>query len=197
MNRSPAVARNPALWLALPTLLVGSSGCDRPREAVQTEINGAFNVEHVRVAPESLNAYIADHQGFTSLGGQMRCAYAPLGQEAGRVFVWAICIELLPSPDRQELVRGSAMSLPVALQVETQDGRPHIVGIEVPQDGDQYGASIRRIFPESEWPRIFPHTETENARGRALAKQLQVEAVERFRLPPEAARTPPRKLGGT
>jgi hypothetical protein len=89
------------------------------------------------------------------------------------------------------------MSLPVALQVKTQDGRARIVGIEVPQDGTQYGASIRRIFPESVWPRIFPHTEIENARGRALAKQLQVEAVERFRLPPEAARTAPQKLGGT
>ncbi|MDQ6770134.1 MAG: hypothetical protein M3Z54_09115 [Gemmatimonadota bacterium] len=198
MNRSPAVARYRALWLALPTLLVGSSGCDRPSAAaLRTDINGAFSVEHVRVAPDSLNAYIADHQGFTSLGGQMRCAYAPLDQDAGRVFVWAICIELLPSPDRQELVRGSAMSLPVALQVETQDDRARIVGIAVPQMGDQYGTSIRRIFPESLWPRIFPHTEIENARGRALAKQLQVEAVERFRLPSEAARTPPQKPGAS
>lgn len=198
MNRSPAVARYRGLWLALPTLLVGSSGCDRQRTAaVRTDINGAFSIEHVRVAPESINAYIADHQGFTSLGGQMRCAYAPLGQEAGRVFVWATCIELLPSPSGQELVRGSAMSLPVALQVKTQDGRARIVGSEVPEMGAQYGASIRRIFPESVWAHIFPHTETENARGRALAKQLQVEAVERFRLPSEAARTPPRKPGAS
>jgi hypothetical protein len=185
-----------ALLLALPALIVGSSGCDgRRTAAVPSGINGAFSVENLRVAPESLNAYIAEHRGFTSIGGEMRCAYAPLGQQAERLFVWALCLELLPSANGQELVRGSGMSLPVALQVETHDGRARVVGIEVPQDGDQYGASIRRIFPESQWSDILSHTEKENARGTALAKQLQTEAVERFRLPPEAGRAPPRKRG--
>ena len=74
-------------------VLFACMGCQTPQDA--DSINNPFTVSGVRVEPDSLNAYLAAHRGFTSRGGEMRCAYRPLGQERNRVFVWAICSELL------------------------------------------------------------------------------------------------------
>ncbi|HEX9309190.1 MAG TPA: hypothetical protein VF887_00125, partial [Gemmatimonadaceae bacterium] len=112
-----------------------------------------FTVGGIRVDPDSLNAYLATHRGFTSRGGEMRCAYRPLGQRGTRVFVWAVCVELLAVDGH--LVDGSAMSLPAAFDIEVRGSRARVVGVEIPTDGNDYGASIRRIFPPSTWPAIF------------------------------------------
>ncbi|MFL5598775.1 MAG: hypothetical protein ACJ78I_00075 [Gemmatimonadaceae bacterium] len=152
-------------------------------------INRPFTVNRVRIDPDSLNAYLAAHRGFTSRGGEMRCAYKPLGQRDARVFVWALCTELLAIEGH--LVNGSGMSLPAAFQIAVDSGRARIVGVEVPQDGSGYGPSIRRIFPASTWPAIFSGG-TREGPGAGLEHHLRMEAAARFGLPPTAADAPRR-----
>jgi len=147
-------------------------------------INKPFTVSGARVEPDSLNAYLASHRGFTSRGGEMRCAYRPLGQSGMRVFVWAVCSELLSIDNR--LVDGSGMSLPAAFQIEVEGGRARVVATEVPADGSGYGPSIRRIFPSSTWPAIFANGTSESP-AIGLQDRLRREAAARFGLPPAAA----------
>ena len=143
-------------------------------------INKPFTIDGVRVEPDSLNAYLALHRGFTSKAGEMRCAYRPLGQSGKRVFVWSMCSELLAVDGR--LVDGSGMSLPAAFEIEVDSGHARVAGVEVPQDGSGYAPSIRRIFPADIWPAIF--TDTPAAR---LDNYLRREAADRFGLPAAAA----------
>jgi hypothetical protein len=147
-------------------------------------INQSFTVNGVHVEPDSLNAYLAAHRGFTSRGGEMRCAYKPLGQRGTRVFVWAVCEELLAADG--QLVNGSAMSLPAAFEIAADSGRARIVNVEIPEDGNRYGPSIRRIFPWSTWPAIFSNGEP-NQPAAGLDSSLRREAAARFGLPPAAA----------
>jgi len=153
-------------------------------------INQPFIVNGVSIEPDSLNAYLVAHHGFTSHGGEMRCAYAPLGQEGTRVFVWATCSELLAVDDH--LVDGSGVSMPAAFEIEVDSARARIVGVEVPEMGNRYAPSIRRIFPESIWPQIFGANERYRQSGVALSDHLRMEAAVRFGLPPAAASAPRR-----
>jgi hypothetical protein len=167
----------------LVVLLACTGQTDRSADT----INKPFTVNGARVEPDSLNAYLAAHRGFTSKGGEMRCAYRPLGQSATKVFVWAICSELLAVDGR--LIDGSGMSLPAAFAIEVDSGRSRIVGVEVPQDGSGYGSSIQRIFPASTWPAIF----ADRAHGHptaGLEGYLRREAAVRFKLPAAAASAP-------
>jgi hypothetical protein len=143
-------------------------------------INQPFRVDGVRVAPESLNTFLVARRGFTSQGGEMRCAYTPLGQEGLRVFVWAVCTELTRSGDR--LVEGSGMSVPVAFTLEVLDSAARVVRMDLPEDGDRYGPSARRIFPRSVWPRIFATGSRQRAHVRALEQRLRADASTRLGL---------------
>ena len=150
-------------------------------------INKPFTVNGARVEPDSLNAYLAKHRGFTSKSGEMRCAYRPLGQRGTRVFVWAVCSELLAVDGR--LIDGSGMSLPAAFEIEVDSGRPRVVGVEVPDDGNRYGPSIRRIFPAETWPAIFADRGREHP-AEGLGIYLRRQAAARFGLPAAAASAP-------
>jgi hypothetical protein len=163
-------------------------GCGRGESPAA--INQPFTVNGVVVEPDSLNAYLAAHRGFTSRGGEMRCAYSPLGQQEKRVFVWAVCNEFLAVDGR--LVDGSGMALAAAFKIEVDSNRARVVGVEVPDMGNRYAPSIRRIFPESIWPQIFDATGRDRQRGLALGKHLRTQAASRLRLSPAAASAPRR-----
>ena len=167
--------------------LVVLLGCTGQIDRSADTINRPFTVNGARVDADSLNTYLAAHRGFTSKGGEMRCAYRPLGQSGAKVFVWAICSELLAVDGR--LIDGSGMSLPAAFAIEVDGGRARIVGVEVPQDGNGYGPSIRRIFPASTWPAIFADR-TRGHPAAGLGDYLRREAATRFRLPATAASAP-------
>jgi hypothetical protein len=147
-------------------------GCRRSESPVA--INQPFTVNGVVVEPDSLNTYLAGHRGFTSRGGEMRCAYSPLGQQGTRVFVWAVCNELLAVDGR--LVQGSGMARAAAFEIEVDSMRAKVVGVEVPEDGNRYAPSIRRIFPQRIWRQIFEATGPDRQRGVALAQHLRAQA---------------------
>jgi len=162
-------------------------GCGRSESPAA--INQPFTVNGVVVEPDSLNAYLAAHRGFTSRGGEMRCAYSPLGQEGTRVFVAAVCNELVVVDGR--LVQGSGMGRAAAFEIEVDSMRAKVVGVEVPEDGNRYAPSIRRIFPQSIWPQIFEATGRDRQRGVALTQYLRAQAEASLRAAPagEVARS--------
>ena len=173
--------------IALAALVACS---ERQENQSASAMNQQFIVNGVSIEPDSLNAYLIAHRGFTSRGGEMRCAYAPLGQQGTRVFVWAVCGEHL-AVDGQ-LFDGSGMSLPAAFEMEIEGTRARVRGVEVPEMGNRYAPSIRRIFPESIWPQIFGANERYRQRGVALGNHLRMEAAARLGLPPAAASAPRR-----
>ena len=120
----------------------------------------------------------------------MRCAYSALGQQETKVFVWAICGEHLAADG--QLFDGSGMSLPAAFEIEVDGARARVVGVDVPEMGNRYTPSIRRIFPERVWPQIFGAHDRYRQRGVALGNHLRAEAADRLGLPPTAARAPRR-----
>ncbi|MFN2637721.1 MAG: hypothetical protein ABR585_11895 [Gemmatimonadaceae bacterium] len=152
-------------------------------------INEPFTVNGVRVEPDSLNTYLAAHKGFTSRGGEMRCVYRPLGQSGTKVFVWAVCGELLAVDG--DLVEGSGMSVPAAFDIRVDNSKARVTRVEVPEDGSGYGSSIQRIFPASIWPAIFP-SGSQDQPAAGLGNELRLEAAARFRLSPSAASAPRR-----
>ncbi|MFL5555834.1 MAG: hypothetical protein ACJ78D_08575, partial [Gemmatimonadaceae bacterium] len=179
---SPCGLHSRALGLAVLLACTGREA--NPDDAA---INGPFKLNGVRVEPDSLNAYLATHRGFTSRGGEMRCAYRPLGQQDTRVFVWAVCMEMLAMDGH--LVEGSGMSLAAAFRIAVDSGRTRVVGVEVPQDGNGYGPSVRRIFPASTWPAIFSGG-TRDGAGAGLVDHLRLEATTRLGLAPAAKGAP-------
>jgi hypothetical protein len=172
-----------ARLFALAVLLACTGRVDQSAST----INRPFSVNGARIEPDSLNVYLAAHRGFTSKGGEMRCAYRPLGQRGTRVFVWAVCSELLAVDGR--LIDGSGMSLPAAFEIKVDSGRSRVVGVEVPEDGNRYGPSIRRIFPASTWPAIFADRGRDHPTA-GLGDYLRREAAARFGLPASAATAP-------
>jgi hypothetical protein len=160
--------------------LLACAGCRRHES--RAAVNQPFTVNGVVVEPDSLNAYLAAHRGFTSRGGEMKCAYYPLGQEGTRVFVQAICIELLAEDG--QLVEGSGMGRAAAFEIETDGRLARVAGVEIPEDGNRWAPSIRRIFPPSVWQQIFEATGRDRERGAALHNHLRAEAAASLRLPP-------------
>jgi len=158
---------------ALLAAILAEYGCRRNES--QPTINQPFSVNGVVVEPDSLNAYLAAHRGFTSRGGEMKCAYYPLGQEGTRVFVQTICIELL-AVDGQ-LVEGSGMGLPAAFEIKTDGRLARVARVEIPEDGNRWAPSIRRIFPPGVWEQIFEATGRDRQRGAALHNHLRAEAA--------------------
>jgi hypothetical protein len=137
-----------------------------------TAVDSVFTISGRALPPANVNAYLEQHLGFTSRGGQMRCAYVPLGNDADRVFVNTACMEFVRAGDT--LATGSGRGGPVALRVAIVGDSAAIVGHEVSQDGGGYSESVRRIFPEEVAERIFdapvPDTLRQHLRRAAAAR---------------------------
>ncbi len=145
-------------------------------------IDSVLTVGGRRVPPAVLNRYVADNVGFTSRGGEMRCAYLPLGVEQDRVFVNTLCLELIDAGD--SLVTGSGRGGPIALKTVVEDNSVRVASHEVPEDGNRYTPSIRRIFPRAIAEQIVETDRAHNARVGMLEAYLRGEAAARLGLRP-------------
>ncbi len=145
------------ITLAMISLVPVAAGC---REAAvpphSRAVDSTFTVAGRPVAPEALNAYVAQHTGFTSRDGEMRCAYIPLAQREERIFLQTLCLEMVAEGD--SLVVGSGRGVPVALRLAPSGDSVRIVSHDVPEDGGGYAPSVERIFPEDVARQIFAYT---------------------------------------
>ncbi|HEU4562872.1 MAG TPA: hypothetical protein VFS20_33890 [Longimicrobium sp.] len=145
---------------------------------VEEPVNAPLHVGSHVIPAEEVRAYLAEHVGFTSRGGTVFCSYAVVGQEGHRVFVDAVCEELVAGLDSLE--SGSGTGVPVALEVDTVPA-PRIRAHRRPGDGNRYARDLRAIFPQSVLRRIDLPAAERNARGmrlraenRRLAGQLGI-----------------------
>ena len=137
-----------------------------------------------------LNGHIAKRLGFTSRGGEMRCAYLPLGQtdpapDAGqqsrivRVYVSTLCLELVRDAD--SLASGSGRGGPAAVTVILEGDSLQLADVEVPPDGGGHAAGVRRIFPAAIAARILDRPiGRRNAESGVLEARLRSEAARRL-----------------
>ena len=165
--------------LAAATLAATACRAERvpPDAALAAAVDSTFHVAGRPVPPALVNAYLAEHLGFTSRGGEMRCAYLPLGQAEARLFVSTLCLELVRDAD--SLAAGSGRGGPVALRVTAEGDSVRITGHEAPDDGGGHAASIRRIFPAAVAGRILDRPDGSGV----LERHLRAEASRRLGLP--------------
>jgi hypothetical protein len=157
------------LWLILSigsTLLAGCQSVAQPA-VHETAVANALQTEVIE-------SYLVDHLGVPAWDGKVFCSYAILDAEqvsGGYVYLWALCLQQHLEEDG--LVVGAGISVPVALQVQEENGNWGIVGYLVPQDGTFFGADVRKIFPKSTWDQILPGNNREINQKNELVQRLE------------------------
>jgi hypothetical protein len=135
-------------------------------------INPRIGVGSDTLAPETIDSALAARLGGTSRGGRVFCAYTPLGQEANRIAVWALCQEFVASGDSVETGTGS--SAPALLVVDASGGGAagaRIAEVRVPRDGNFWSRDVESIFPNEVVRRIQVPTAAHNRRAQLLLTQ--------------------------
>jgi hypothetical protein len=147
------------------------AACANKPAASSAAVDSTFTIAGQAVPAARINSYLSTHLGFTSRGGDMHCAYTPLGQDSTRIFIQTLCLELVQSGD--SVAHGSGRGGPVALTVTRDGDSVRIVSHDVPVDGGGQAESIRRIFPASVAEQIFAggaHNDKLEAHLRAAAQ---------------------------
>jgi hypothetical protein len=145
-------------------------------------IDSVLTINGRRIPPAVLNRSVADNVGFTSRNGEMRCAYVPLGVAEDRVFLETLCLELVDTGD--SLATGSGRGGPIALRIAVDENAIRVASHEVPQDGNRYGPSVRRIFPPRIADRILDAHQGHKAHVGMLEAYLRGDAAARLGLRP-------------
>ena len=114
-------------------------------------------------------------------GGKVFCAYELIGTETAgtrkHVFLWAHCMEFRPQGNY--LAEGTGLSLPVFL-VSIPSCHGELIETHcVPADGEEYGNSVRKIFPVRYHKAIFTEGATYDRRARTL-QRISCEKAKRY-----------------
>ncbi len=109
----------------------------------------------VQIDPELALAIIPaiEAQAFTSRDGKVFCSDETLMVTEEKVFVWALCEEFVLADGNLET--GSAFSMPFAVHFVKDESGFRVGRIEPPEDGGNYAASVRRLFPKELHDRIL------------------------------------------
>jgi hypothetical protein len=172
--------------------LASACASDRtPEPSPSPTADAPFVLDGRPLDPARLNAHVAQRIGFTSRGGEMRCAYLPLGQtepvpdsgrrqaRVARVYLSTLCLELVRDAD--SLASGSGRGGPVAVTVMLEGDSLGLAEVVVPPDGGGHAAGVRRIFPPAIAARILrPTIESSSPEPSALEARLRSEAARRL-----------------
>ena len=154
----------------------GDAGGGRHASDVAGEpVNPPLVVGTDTLPPALVQAALVRQLGFTSRGGRVFCAYTPLGQDGGRLFVWWLCQEQIRGPDSIET--GSGSGGPAVLEADTTSDPPRIARIRVPRDGAAWSRDIDAMFPRDVVRRIHAPTESLSRRGRRLSAETRRAAA--------------------
>jgi hypothetical protein len=133
---------------------------------------------------DTIQQYLESSLESPTAGGKMFCAYELYGAESKRnkkyLYLWATCSEYYL---KDALLRqGAAVSIPIALIAEaTPDG--YLIKAQMkPVDGEDYGASIRRIFPRKYHDAIFAEGQKYDRRAEALLRETAKKARAYYQL---------------
>lgn len=131
-----------------------------------------------------IQSYLESHIESPSFGGKMFCVYKLFGIETegnnDHIYLWALCMEYYTK--NNALLKGTGISLPVALISVRSPQGSKIVKHKKPVDGEGYGESIRRIFPRKYHKTIFAETEEYNKRAERLMVDVEKRAKKYYSL---------------
>lgn len=119
--------------------------------------------------------YAMESPGF---GGKMFCTYELYGKEPQgkkqHLYLWAFCMEYYV---KQGVLReGTGVSMPVVL-VSIPSCQGDLIETHYrPVDGEDYGNSIRRLFPPRYLPSIFAPGDAYNRRAESLQQKARKNA---------------------
>ena len=122
---------------------------DKTPSGTQSESSVPLPVTKATVE-EAINKYPTTQLLKPEYGGKVFCSYYHYGfdeeKEKNMVYTysWAYCEEYYK--EGGTLKMGSGVSMPVKFALELQNGILGVQGHEVPEDGEGYGASIRKMF---------------------------------------------------
>ena len=128
--------------------------------------------------------YIENHIEFPGFGGKMFCAYKLFGIETtgnnNHIYLWTLCMEYYVKDS--VLLKGTGVSMPVALISVRSPQGSKILEHKKPVDGEGYSESIRQIFPKQYHKAIFAESKEYNRRAESLMKDVEEQAKKYYRL---------------
>lgn len=77
--------------------------------------------------------------------GKMYSAFKIFGTDSNKIYVWMLKYEYLGQG--KELTNG--VSIPIVLYIESKDGEIEIKNHKYPKDGEGYGKSLKKLFPQN------------------------------------------------
>lgn len=166
---------------SLPILLLAAaflSSCAKETETITRipEEKLAF------INSKEIEQYLAANIGEESFAGVIFCAYDILDNQLQDdqyvLYLWALCQEFYQ--DHGQISRGTGISLPVAVVLQSQDNNFLIMEYSIPRDGPNYDNDLKTIFPDPVWTTILT-TDTnsineQNERIHALEEKIENNA---------------------
>jgi phage shock protein C len=110
----------------------------RVREVTEVTLDKLSPVQRSQIKDYLKNEFISPN-----FGGEIFADYYIFGKDPENIYLWAYISEYYREDG--DLKQGTAVSLPVALNVQHQD----IIGYSIPGDGASYSRDVRDIFPEN------------------------------------------------
>ena len=127
---------------------------------------------------DHMRRYLENTLESPGFGGKMFCTYEFYGKEPQgnkqHLYLWAFCMEYYV---KQGVLReGTGISLPVVLVTVPSCHGDLIETHFKPLDGEDYGNSIRSLFPPKYLPAIFAPGDAYNRRADTLQKKARQNA---------------------
>jgi len=154
-------------------------GCE-PSEAIDDEEYRSLNA--------LVQRYLSKKVMTPSFGGQIFADFKFLdnvaNEETGNVEynVWALVSEYYPTADGKLIKQGTAMSMPIVIEIE-ETGRAYIIrGHKIPADGTGYADSVKAIFSKDAQAWIFSQ-EDHSVIIKNLVNSVRSQASMTYALP--------------
>ena len=143
------------------------------------------------VSPLVMQEFLEQNIGVAGFGGKVFCAYETLTSqenEAGGAeeYLWTLCQEYYKVG--QDLMKGTGVSVPVAIFLKRKGDNYQIASFFLPGDGEDYAKGIQGVFPPEIWPLIFPTDQvgrnSYNQRAQRLEDVAERRAMAYFKANP-------------
>lgn len=104
--------------------------------------------EDITPTATAIGTYLEENLLLPAFGGRVFAACEILGAGPREIYVWVYAQEFYKQQDVLE--KGTGLSCPVVLTVDSQDDRePWVIGHRLPRDGSLYSQDIKAMFPGS------------------------------------------------
>lgn len=126
------------LPLSAILLLAGFGGCMGPGPGEQPE-------RHIVPTATAISAYLDENLLSPAFGGRVFTAHEILGADAEGIYIWVYAQEFYKT--QGTLTKGTGLSCPAVLIIDSQGGQPKVIGHRLPRDGSLYTQDVSALFP--------------------------------------------------